>query len=426
MPWSRPTSIRRCCRSRAAEARGQSLVIALLVLLLVLPAGVTLYRYVGQSLRAAVQERKQKTAAEAAGSALADYMRQFSQDAYSGHYDPASLARPESSFAKAGASVTFVADEVNRTVFISAKGIYGSESAPEAARTLEALIQFQSDLTQYGTMVNGPFTISASNVSYLGGLWINGTLTITGANVRFSGGPLVVTGNVSAPASAVLDGDLYYSGASAGSLTVLGTKYNFVPATTWPALDFNYYDAHYTFKTTVSRTIVFNSTGTFTVVGGATYAIPSAGALIYGENCNLTVRGAVSGRVTVVAGGAVGSGAQGNITVSDSVYYVGGSSIAAGPQASFAALARNRVTFSKAAGDLVAVGVYFAEQGTSNMTLTGAPGARFWLYGVRTQGISISPASSFGGGRQLVYDPELRRYPPPALPERALLVGWKL
>ena len=426
MPW-RPTSIRRCFRLRAAEGRrGQALVIALLVMLMALPAGVLLYQFVSRTLRSAVHERKQMTAAQAANSAVMDYMRQFSQDAYSGHYDSASLSRPDSVFARAGSSVTFIADEVNRTVYLRSTGFYGDAASPETTRTLEALIQFQSDLTQYGTMVNGPFTISASNVGYDGGLWFNGNLTVTGANVNFRGGPMVVNGNVTAPASAVLDGDLYYSGASAGSLTVLGTKYNFVPSTTWPTLNFSYYDAHYTYKTTTSKTIVFNSTGTFTVVGGATLAIPPSGALIYAENCNLTLRGAVSGRVTAVAGGAVGSGAQGNITVSNDIYYAGASSITASALYSFAALARNGITFSKAAGNLVAVGVYFVEQGTSNMTLTGAAGARFWLYGVRTQGITISPASSFNGGRALVYDPSLRSFPPPSLPEKALLVNWKL
>jgi hypothetical protein len=419
--------IRRCCRLKAAKGqRGQALVIALMVLLLAIPAGITFYRFVSQALRGAMHERQQKTAVQAANSAFTDYMRQFSQDAYSGHYDAASLSRPESFFGKTGSSVTFIADEVNRTVYLRAEGLYGSPGSIQARRTLEALIQFQSDLTQYGTMINGPFTIGASNVTYGGGLWFNGNLTVSGANVRFSGGPMVVNGNVTAPASAVLDGDLYYSGASAGSLTVLGTRYNFVPSTTWPTLDFSYYDAHYTYKTSANQTVVFNSTGTFTVVGGGTFAIPANGALIYGENCNLTLRGVVSGRVTVVAGGPVGSATQGNIVISDNLYYAGASSVTASALYAFAALARNRITFSKAAGDLLVVGIYFVEQGTGNMTLTGASGANFSLYGVRTQGISLSPGTSFGGGRSLVYDANLRSFPPPALPERALLVNWKL
>ncbi|MBI4422149.1 MAG: hypothetical protein HY554_00385, partial [Elusimicrobia bacterium] len=45
------------------------------------------------------------------------------------------------------------------------------------------------------------------------------------------------------------------------------------------------------------------------------------------------------------------------------------------------------------------------------------------LYGVRTQGIAISPSSFFNGGRILTCDANLRAYPPPGLPERALLAN---
>lgn len=401
---------------------------AFVLVLFALPIGITFYQHVGQTLRAALQERRQKTASQIANGVVTDYMRQFSQDPYKGHYDMPSLSRPESFYSSGFSSVTFLADSANRTLYLKALGGYGTPQRPLARKTLEALIQFQSDLTQYGTMVNGPFTISASNVTYDGGLWINGNLSVTGANVRFNGGPLVVNGNLSGAASVILDGDLYYSGTSAGAVTVQGTRFNFVPSTSWPILDFNYYDAHYTYKTTTSRTIVFNADGTFTVVGDQTYAIPPGGAILYAENASLTVRGAVNGRVTVVAGGAVGNcaSATGRITVNDNLYYVGASSIAASAQASFAALARNCISFSKTGGDLLAAGIYFVEQGTGNMRLTGSSGRRFWLYGVRTQGILITPGTSFSGGRSLNYDPNLRAFPPPGLPERALLVNWNL
>ncbi|TBR19239.1 hypothetical protein EPO15_14505, partial [bacterium] len=270
--------------------------MALLMFVLLLPLTFAFTRYVTQAVTAATRERQQKAAGQMAGNVVADYMRQFSQNAYSGHYDTASLSRPRTFYTAGYSTVTFSADEANRTLWLRAEGGIGTPDAPATRKRVEALIQFSSDLVQYGTMVNGPFTISASNVSYLGGLWSNGNLSVTGASVRFNGGPVVVNGNVSGAASVVIDGDLYYSGASAGSVTVLGNRYNFIPGTTWPTLDFNYYDAHYTYKTTVSRTIVMNSTQTFTVVGVGTYAIPASGAIIYGENCNLTVRGAVNGR----------------------------------------------------------------------------------------------------------------------------------
>lgn len=423
---SKRTSIRRFCRSRAAE--GQALVAALVLVLFALPVGITFYRYSTQALKSSIQERRQKTAAQLANGVVTDYMRQLSQDAYNGHYDPDSLERPESVYSSGFSTVTFVPDSINRTLYLRAVGGYGTQAKPLARKTLEALVQFQSDLTQYGTMINGPFTISGSDIRYDGGVWVNGNLSVTGANVRFNGGPLVVNGNLSGSASVVLDGDLYYSGTSAGSVTVLGQRYNYVPSAIWPTLDFGYYDAHYTYKSTVDRTVVFNSTGTFTVVNDQTYAIPPQGAILYCENCSFTVRGTVSGRITVVAGGATGncSSANGRITVADSLFYVGASSIAASAQAAFAAMARNCIAFNKTGGDLVASGIFFVEQGTNNMRLTGSPGTRFWLYGVRTQGITLSPSSSFSAGRSLNYDANLRAYAPPGLPERALLVNWNL
>ncbi|MFH1619895.1 MAG: hypothetical protein ABIG11_08320 [bacterium] len=397
--------------------------MALLMVLFALPVGITFYKFVTQTMKTSMQEKRQKTAAEIANDVIMDYMRQFSQSPSGDHYALDTLERPQTFYSSGFSTVTVIPDSINRTVYLKAQGSYGTQSKPLARKTLEALIQFASDITQYGTMLNGPFTISASNVTYDGGLWFNGNLKVTGSNVRFRGGPLVVNGNVTAPASAVLDGDLYYSGGSAGNLTVLGMKYNFTPPTSWPVLDFNYYDAHYTYKTTSNRTVIFNSTGTFTVVGVGMYPIPAAGAIIYGENCNLTIRGIVSGRVTAVAYGAIGSGTQGNITVNDNLYYAGASSIAASAQCSFAAMARNSIAFSKTGADLLVAGVYFVEQGTSNMSMTGSTGRIFRLYGVRTQGISVS---GFTGGRELHYDANLRSFPPPGLPERALLVNWKL
>lgn len=427
MPLKR-TYIRRCFLSRAADPRikgewGMALPMALILLLFAMPIGITFYQYAAQMLKSSMQEKRQMTAAWMANSVVTDYMRQFSQDAYNGHYDTDTLARPKTFYSAGFSTVTFIPDQVNRTVYLHAQGGYGNVASPLARKILEVLIQFSSDLTQYGTMINGPFTISASDVRYEGGLWFNGNLKVTGSNVRFNGGPLVVSGNVSGAASVVLDGDLYYSGTSAGSITVLGTRYNYTPATSWPKLDFAYYDAHYTYKATSNKTVIFNADGTFTVVGGLTYTIPSDGAIIYGEDCSLTINGAVSGRISVVAGGPAGSSSKGHITVSDNLYYAGASSTTASASNSFAALATNKITFTKSGSNLLVVGIYFVEQGTSNMSLSGSSGKKFWLYGVRTQGISVS---GFTGGRYLIYDPNLRAYAPPGMPEKALLVNWNL
>ena len=157
-------SIRLCCPSRAGRG-GQALIGALVLVLFALPLGITFYKYADRSMKSAIQDRRQKTAAQLANNLMTDYMRQMSQDAYNGHYDTDSLSRPQTLYAAGFSTAAFTADESNRTLYIRAEGAYGSEADPKARKVLEALIQFQSDLVQYGTMVNGPFTISASNVT---------------------------------------------------------------------------------------------------------------------------------------------------------------------------------------------------------------------------------------------------------------------
>jgi len=424
-------SIHRSCRSSRSSSRtasgprsGQALVLALLLILFVLPMGVTLYRLVGQSVRASVAESHQKAALGYANSAIMDYMRQFSQDPYSGHYDAASLARNNFAYSNGFSTVSYIADAVNHNLYLHAEGKFTSGGAgARTQRAISAVIHFQSPLTKYGTMINGPFTVSGSNVDYIGGMWVNGALSVTGSNVKWTGGPLIVNGSITGAAGATLDGTLYTSGASIGGLTVNGTRYNFVPTASWPTIDTNFYYANSTYVSTFTQTIVFNSTGTFTVVGGTSHAIPASGAILYCSACNFTLSGVVSGRVTAVAAGTAGSGTQGNISVNNSLYYAGASSMSATAANSFAAMASNTIAFSKASGNMYAAGTYFVQNGTTNMSVTGAAGARFWLNGVRTQGMT---ASGFTGGVTLSYDPNLVAYPPPGLPETPMLVNYRV
>ncbi|MDE2143424.1 MAG: hypothetical protein KGJ84_13535 [Elusimicrobia bacterium] len=424
----KPTSTRRSCLSSRCSARkadprsGQALVLALLLLLFVLPAGITLYKLVSQSVRASVSESHQKTALGYANSAIMDYMRQFSQDPYSGHYDAASLARNNYLYQNGFSTVTYVPDAVNHNLYLRAEGNFTSPGVP-TRRAISAVIHFQSPLTKYGTMINGPFTISGSHVTYEGGMWINGALGVTGSNVTWNGGPLIVNGSVTGASGAVLNGSLFYSGAGTGSLAVNGSKYNFVPSASWPTIDTNFYYANSTYISTTTQSIVFNSTGSFTVVGGASYGIPATGAILYCSACNFTLSGVVSGRVTAVAAGSSGSGAQGNITVKNGLYYAGASSMSATAANSFAAMASNTIAFTRASGNMLATGTYFVQNGTTNMRATGAAGATFWLNGVRTQGMSVS---GFNGGFTLSYDANLVAYPPPGLPETPMLVNYRV
>lgn len=402
--------------------RGIAIVTVALFMAVILPVFITFTQLSIQTIKNVQSEKRQKSASELANNAIMDFMRQFSQSYYEDHYSVDNLARNEAFYNVGFSSVSFITDSVNHTLYIQAKGKYGqSASNPLAQKTLDALIQFFSDMVRFGTMINSSFGISASNVTYDGGVWINGNLSITGSNVRFNGGPLIVNGNISGGTGGVVDGDLYYSGTSAGNLTVNGTRYNFIPQLQWPRLDFTYYNAHYNYKTTVARTIVFNSNGTFTIVGGPTITIPATGAIIYGENCNLTIRGTVAGRVTVVAGGCIGCWNQGNITVNGDLIYASGTSATA--QNSMSVLARNTISFIRYGGNLTVCGVFFTE--TSNFRVWGNTNFQFRLNGTRSSGITLYN-NAFAAGRFITYDPNLQIFPPPGLPEKPMLVNWNI
>ncbi|MDD5627484.1 MAG: hypothetical protein PHU21_00350 [Elusimicrobia bacterium] len=400
-------------------------MLAFLLTLFILPLGVMTYRYIQQATRAAVQDARHKTSIGYANGVVVDYMRQFSQDPYSGHYDTGTLNRSSLLYSNGFSTVTFIADRVKHSLYLDATGGVGSAAAPLAKRRVEAVIQFVSPLTKYGTMINGPFTISADNVVYSGGMWINGTLTVSGSPVTWNGGPLIVNGSVAQGSGAVLNGSLYYGGASKGALTVNGGAYNFVPKNTWPSIDQDFFNANSGYLSTVSRSIVFNSTDSFTVVNGPSFLIPSVGAILFCSGCNFTIHGVVSGRVTVVAAGPAGSTTKGNITVDDNLIYVGASSMSATSANSFAALATNKIYFKKSSGSMSVAGTYFVEQGTTNMALTGpgSSGARFQLNGARSQGMTVT---GFPGGTVLSYDPGLLVYPPPGLPETPMLVNYRV
>ncbi len=402
--------------------KGMALVTVLMILFFILPVTLVFLNYATHHHRTTTQERQIKTARSIANNVLVDLMRQFSQSYYENRYDWDYIRRGESFYKVGFSSVSMIADSINHSLYVEALGKYGQDpSHPLFQKRLHALIQFVSPWTDFGTMINSNFTTSASNVTYTGKFWINGNYSVTGTNVRFLGGPVYVSGNVSGGASVVIDGDLYYGGSSAGNVTVTGTKYNFMPEMTYPTVNTSYYAANYNYQLTTNSTIVFNSNGTFTVVGSTTIAIPQTGFIIYARNCNLTIRGIVRGRVTIVA---AGTGPNGVITVNDNLVYANGTN-SASINDSLAVVSTNRINFSKIGTDLTVNGV-FNISGTNNFTLTGSSGRVFRLYGSRNKGISMSPSTSFSGGRLIEYDINLNRFPPPGLPEKPYLVTWHM
>lgn len=422
-----------------AKRHGIALVVVNLLAVFLLPFVIYLVVTSNNFLKNSFRERQQKMSSSLASSVLVDFMRQFSQSYYEGHYDADALSRSPVFRSVGFSSVETEADAQNHRVFIHASGQYGGNAAaPLANKNLYGAVQFISDLTDYGTLIDGAFTISANDATYHGKWWITGNLTISGSNATFMGGPLIVGGKLIVTGSNVrVNGDLYYNGTLTGNPVVSGTNYNFYPSDmTYPALKDTYYRANCNYKiTTTDRTIRFNaypSSSTFSLIGTTiTVPVTESGMIIYGENVNLTIYGTVRGRVTVVTSNT--SGAKGKITVGISdqsanlLYYdslTGGATTSAIYGNSLAALSSNGLTFqgktTSPAADLKVCGVFF-NLSSANITASGSSSKTMYLYGTRNKPVSTSFDSSV-----YIYDTWLNKFPPPGLPERPLLVTWHL
>lgn len=422
-----------------ARRRGIALVLVNLMALFLLPFVIYLLVTSTAHLKTSAKERQLKMASGLASNVLVDFMRQFSQNYYSSHYDEDSLSRNPAFYSAGFSSVETEASAQDHRLFIHASGSYGKDpNSPLSGKDLYGVVQFISDLTDYGTLIDGAFNLSASDTVYQGKWWITGDLEISGDNVTFMGGPLIVGGNLRVTGSNVrINGDLYYEGTLTGSPVVSGTRYNFYPAEMiYPSIKDNYYKVNYGYKITADRTLKFNaypSSSSFSLVGTTiTVPVNEAGMVIYGENVNLSVYGTVKGRVTVATSNT--SGGKGKITVglanqvADLLYYdplTGGTTTSAAYGSSFSAIASNGITFqgktNNPTANLSACGVFF-DRSAANMTATGASSRKMYLYGTRNKPVS----TTFGGGSVYVYDVWLDKFPPPGLPERPVLVTWHL
>ncbi|MFA5779976.1 MAG: hypothetical protein WC947_07545 [Elusimicrobiota bacterium] len=403
-----------------AASNGQAMIVVLVLMLFLFPiAAAFLYVSVTEMTHTRM-ERRFKTATALANNVLVDLMRQFSQSFYEGHYDAESLARNEMFYEVGFSTVTITADPIRHYLYIQATGKYGKDANnPLSDKNLYAVVQFVSDLTDYGTSVNSNFTTSASNVTYTGKMRIGGTWTISGSNIKVMGGP-VFTGSISGGSGCTIYGDLYYQ-TSKGAVTVTGNTYNYLPEMQWPTISSTYYSQHYNYKFTSDKTIVFNSDQTFTVVGSTVvYSIPSSGCIIYGQNCNFDIRGTVHGRVTMCA--TYTTSGKGKIRVYQGNLVYANGTYSASVDDSFAALATGGITFYRTGSDMYVSGVFF-DGSSSNMQATGSSGKKLYIYGTRNKNISLS---GFSGGVSISYDPNLNLYPPPGLPEKPYLVTWHM
>lgn len=415
--------------------RGAALFIVMMLLMVMLPLVTVLLTTTSLDLKLSSIGRRQKTANALANNVVTELMRQFEQNYQSDHYGAANINRVPVFYNLGYSSITIIPNTLRHTLAFQAVGTYGPDiNNPMNKKTINGIIKFISDLTTFGTMVNGAFTTSASNVTYQGKVWINGAWTITGTSIVVNGGPVFVNGTIStAGGDITINGDLYRAGGRAGAVTVNnGTDHPFMPQLTWPTIDKTYFDNYANVTVTANSVVRFqydgvSSTGSV-LVGTTYYAIPASGFIIYGQNCDLTSSGTVKGHVTVASirvSGAVG----GNLIVDDNLSYATvGSTNLANASDSFAGLASNSIAWNKNFdADLYFSGSYFVDSpGTGGMS-TNCPacGANrtFRLFGTRNKGITVLGGWS---ASQISFDTNLDTYPPPGLPEKPYLVNYRV
>ncbi|HAX61015.1 MAG TPA: hypothetical protein DCX95_00420 [Elusimicrobia bacterium] len=406
-----------------ARSKGQTMIIVLVLMLFLFPiAAAFLYVSVTEMTHTRM-ERRFKTATALANNVLVDLMRQFSQSYYVGHYDSDSLARNEMFYEVGFSTVTITADAVRHYLYIQATGKYGKDSNnPLSDKKLYAVIKFDSDLTNYNFWCNTAQSWG-SGVTELGKDRVNGNVSLGGSDTF--NGDFICVGNMTGVSSNLINGNLYCTG-SFGSVSVAGSKYNFVPEAIWPSIDVSYYDTYYNFKSTWTRTLQFLSDGTFTVSGAtAPVTIPSGGCIIFAKNCNINISAStVKGRVTVVASGTAGSTTQGNIWVNGNLNYANGTNNASDSD-SVALMSHNYIYFNKTGSAHYVHGTTFSQYRSVKNGSTPGSKKALYFYGtmIVNQGVSLS------GGynpRYYNFDTEISKYSPPGLPEKPYLVTWHM
>lgn len=423
--------------------KGVSLQYALVLVLIVIPIFVMIVRMTRQASIAGISGVEQREGLNAANSAIMDIMRQASNSFYDGHYE--GLTRPDITMGRQTISFDVTGSSTNRTVLIRSTGRFGKSSRQQR---LSALLKFQSDLIRFGLMVPSTETgiASSSNVTYDGPVVFSGSPELN-ANIMFNEGPVIITGTVTIPAgkTVTVDGDLYLGGGKTGSGALVqtsGSRYNFAPKISRPTLNFGYYASNFLWKTTSDIYLRFGADGNPTYsscttncidpttglakpVGGwyPAKTIPAEGGIFFAENCNLIITSSTIRRpITVVASGNPGDSDEGNVDFISNVNYPNGVH-AASANGSFAVLVTNKITLkvpSGHVGDYLFHGIVYQEKGdrVSGPT-TGSTNLRFW----GSRGVLVT---GFGGTKTYAFDRQLKKFPPPGLPERPYLLTWDL
>ncbi len=435
-----------------SRRKGIAMLLVLFFAVMAIPLLLMLARSIRQVQRASIANTRKKSNTGAANSSAEDFLRQFANSTYDDHYNQTWLNRAAMTV---GTSVTQAQATPHpdlNTVSITAVGQFAGNQ--EAKQKLTATFLFESDLVRYGTADDAP-TIGVNNVTYKGPFLSRGNMIINASNIKFDGGPLVVLGNltVNSGKSATVNGNVFLRGKKqgSGSLTINGNMNKWAPQIVKQPLDLNYYEnSQYTIlRTTITAFIIFSTqvaptaricykagTTDCKVMSNYKTSLPlNPKTILYAKGANFNVSGTVGCRVTVVAGGDPGSSTGGNIYVQDNLIYPVGDN--AQSAYSVALLAKNQIFLQKdLPGDFLVHGVLFQERErlmplngyrNANFVFTGA---RAQLAGVESQSLDINGAPPFdialGKGITWAVDPNLRKYPPPGLPETPYLLQWDL
>jgi hypothetical protein len=402
-------------------------MIVLLVLMLPLMLLIT---------RARLEERLSRRdqlgqgAQSMAGNVILDYMRQLSQTASMG-VSTETLTRPESLYPAGRSEVSSSFNPATQSVAISAKFHSGNPSGGMATmRKLNGVIRFVSDLTLYSTIYPTGLDLTADNVTWDGRVYSNGDYNLGvpngGNNLTYNGdvfvnGKLTVAGN-----NITINGDVYATNyvVTGAGYNLNGTRYTHCPPLRVPPVDREHYALRSNLYITNDTTITFDGLGNLSYIklGGASVSvpIPAEGIVVFAENCSVTVRGTVRGRVALV-----NAGTSATVTIRGNVRYANGTNQAS-LEDSLAVFVQNIIDFDPdGPGNQTVNGIFASDQTGVGYPTPDGPryitflfSTTFNLFGTRGNVVYGSGTHNYND------DPNLLLFPPPGLPSFPALVSY--
>jgi len=441
--------------------KGMAFMMVMILLLVAVPLSIVAYRMVNQSLRMGVRQAKQQTAVQYANNAIMDFMRQFSDDQWRSQLDPADYTRPQDLEFDDG-SVEFNTDLTyldgpDRTILVEGTGKFGLAGNPDAKKRITALIKFESNLAFFANIMNNvdEFRAERPEAKYHGNFFMrHGVINGAASDVEFFG-TLMVEGNFQNNGPAIIHGDLYVGGnltpggAAGQAGNVDGEIFEYIPEITIPNIDVGTYARIKDLEFTSDISIWFDGEGKYQTTEELNYFIDNQGNHLYSEgsidwtlltpaigakpnefiilanNCNIGIAGTIVPRVTVVATGPPGSASQGNITIFNDIWYVDGSSVSK-VNSSLALLAKNGIWIHKPHdGDVSIRGILYQET-KNHIMVHGDKNGNFYFSGTRNARFILTGNSYNGGTFVQDEDTSLRKFPPPGLAEKPLLVSYRI